>query len=134
MATERVAAFVTNPETRLKVFCPDFGRFLPLLLLSDTKWLPSAEAAAGSAAAVGAIDACIQESFTRNALWIVKSNNDLQCVICFVIFVILIFFDLYRSLGTCDFSGNCICVVWFCMYFFWGGVVLGWFICCRISP
>ena len=72
-ASKKVDDFVDKPAARTKSSCPDYGRFIPQLLISDTKWLASG----ADGGKRGAFSACIQEQFTRNALWITKADESL---------------------------------------------------------
>jgi hypothetical protein len=54
-ATEKVTAFISSPDQRNKKACPDFGRFLPLFLISDILWEDERHA--------GRV--CVSELFTR---------------------------------------------------------------------
>jgi len=67
ICTDKVAYFISSPNNRNKQNCPDFGRFLPLFLLSDIKWEDEKHA--------GRI--CVSELLTRNAMWILKQERDL---------------------------------------------------------
>eukprot|EP01105_Mastigella_eilhardi_P007472 TRINITY_DN18907_c0_g1_i1.p1 TRINITY_DN18907_c0_g1~~TRINITY_DN18907_c0_g1_i1.p1 ORF type:complete len:375 (-),score=65.77 TRINITY_DN18907_c0_g1_i1:27-1151(-) len=64
-ASHRVRDFTTYEQQRTKSKCPDFGRFLPLLLVSDIMWCGTSPFAAS---------ACIGELFNRNVLWILKQS------------------------------------------------------------
>jgi hypothetical protein len=59
-----VRAFVANPANRRKSKVPDFGRFLPLILLSDLSWQEMQAAV-------------VEEVLTRNARWIVRAQPSL---------------------------------------------------------
>jgi len=67
ICTDKVAYFISSPNNRNKQNCPDFGRFLPLFLLSDIKWEDEKHA--------GRI--CVSDLLTRNAMWILKQERDL---------------------------------------------------------
>mmetsp|Transcript_4517 Transcript_4517/g.6173 ORF Transcript_4517/g.6173 Transcript_4517/m.6173 type:complete len:703 (-) Transcript_4517:111-2219(-) len=67
LANERVRSFVRHPRGRHKAQCPDFGRFLPLLLLSDLKWREVQHP-------------FVHELLARNARWIVKAHPELRQV------------------------------------------------------
>ena len=69
--TEQVRTFVTAPSSRSKPHLPDFGRFYPLLLLSDIGWLPARPGEPGVARHA------VEESMTRNALWIQRADPGL---------------------------------------------------------
>jgi hypothetical protein len=63
-ASSRVSSFMSSPDSRTKKNIPDFGSFLPLLLLSDLKW--------------DAVKlAFIEELLCRNAMWVLKSDSHL---------------------------------------------------------
>ena len=62
-----VGQFVKYPDARHKSRCPDFGRFLPLILLSDLSWDEIKEP-------------FINELMARNSSWIVKTNRGLHRV------------------------------------------------------
>jgi hypothetical protein len=63
-ASSRVSSFISSPDSRTKKNIPDFGSFLPLLLLSDLKW--------------DAVKlAFIEELLCRNAMWVLKSEPHL---------------------------------------------------------
>jgi len=68
IATNRINSFITSPNNRNKAAVPDFGRFLPLFLISDILW--EDEKHAGRT--------CVSELFTRNAMWILKQHPDLS--------------------------------------------------------
>jgi len=68
IATKKVKEFISSPNARNKNACPDFGRFLPLFLISDIPW--ENEQHAGRV--------CVSELFTRNALWIIKKYPELE--------------------------------------------------------
>jgi hypothetical protein len=70
LATASVQRFIADPSNRIKKKIPDFGRFQPQLLIADVSWLPSPHGP-------GACTAFIDESFTRNALWIQRQHPDL---------------------------------------------------------
>jgi len=63
-ASRRVSDFMRSPNNRTKRKIPDFGSFLPLLLLSRLKW---------SAVKL----AFVEELLTRNAMWVLRSNPGL---------------------------------------------------------
>jgi len=67
LANRKVNAFVNNPWARHKAQCPDFGRFLPLILLSDLSWREIREP-------------FIHELLARNARWIVQVHPELKRV------------------------------------------------------
>ncbi|KAL7571270.1 hypothetical protein ACA910_008925 [Epithemia clementina (nom. ined.)] len=67
MANERVQRFARNPRMRHKAQCPDFGRFLPLILLSNMHWRDFQEPLIG-------------ELLARNARWICKADRGLGTV------------------------------------------------------
>lgn len=62
-----VGQFVRMPHARHKSRCPDFGRFLPLILLSDLSWDEIKEP-------------FIDELMARNSSWIVNYMSDLRRV------------------------------------------------------
>ena len=62
-----VGQFVRNPSARHKSRCPDFGRFLPLILLSDLSWNEIKEP-------------FVNELMARNSSWIVKTHPVLRSV------------------------------------------------------
>ena len=72
--TEQVRTFVTAPSSRSKTHLPDFGRFYPLLLLSDIGWLP---AQPGEPGELGVARHAVAESMARNALWIQRADPGL---------------------------------------------------------
>jgi len=67
LANEKVRTFVRHPQKRHKSHCPDFGRFLPLLLLSDLPWREIQEP-------------FVRELLARNARWIVRESPELRRV------------------------------------------------------
>ena len=67
LVNRRVRGFARNPRMRHKAQCPDFGRFLPQLLLSDVTWKAIQEPFIG-------------ELLTRNARWICRASRDLGVV------------------------------------------------------
>jgi ubiquitin-protein ligase len=68
IATQKVRTFIKSPNDRNKSSCPDFGRFLPLFLISDILWEDETHA--------GRV--CVSELFTRNAMWILKQHPELS--------------------------------------------------------
>jgi len=68
LSTDKVQSFITAPENRNKKAIPDFGRFLPLFLISNILWEDSQHA--------GRV--CVSELFARNAMWILKQHPDLE--------------------------------------------------------
>mmetsp|Transcript_52 Transcript_52/g.82 ORF Transcript_52/g.82 Transcript_52/m.82 type:complete len:688 (-) Transcript_52:278-2341(-) len=67
LANNRVKSFAKSPWARHKSKCPDFGRFLPLMLLSDLTWWEMQEPFVG-------------ELLARNAKWIAKEQPSLKTV------------------------------------------------------
>lgn len=67
LANKRVNSFVRSPWARHKQQCPDFGRFLPLILLSDLPWREIAEPFLG-------------ELLARNARWVLQVHPGLRSV------------------------------------------------------
>jgi hypothetical protein len=67
IVNHKVRGFATNPRMRHKSQCPDFGRFLPMILLSNVTWndvkMPF-----------------LMELLTRNAKWIYESSRSLGTV------------------------------------------------------
>eukprot|EP01106_Pelomyxa_sp_JSP_P014952 TRINITY_DN4948_c0_g1_i1.p1 TRINITY_DN4948_c0_g1~~TRINITY_DN4948_c0_g1_i1.p1 ORF type:complete len:399 (+),score=78.60 TRINITY_DN4948_c0_g1_i1:126-1199(+) len=68
-ASDIVRGFVSDERSRNKQAVPDFGRFLPLLLISDIQWTGTTPCASKS---------CVEELFNRNVLWILKDHPDLE--------------------------------------------------------
>jgi ubiquitin-protein ligase len=67
IASRQVRAFVAHPANRTKSKVPDFGRFLPLILLSDLSWQEMQAAV-------------VEEVLTRNARWIVRAHTSLGLI------------------------------------------------------
>jgi hypothetical protein len=67
LVNKKVNAFVKYPSGRHKSNCPDFGRFLPLILLSDLSWKEIKEP-------------FVHELLARNALWVVQAHQGLRKV------------------------------------------------------
>jgi len=68
IATKKVKEFISSPNARNKNACPDFGKFLPLFLISDIPWENDQHAGRF----------CVSELFTRNAMWILKQHQGLE--------------------------------------------------------
>jgi len=68
IATDKVTNFIGDASKRNKKAVPDFGRFLPLFLISEVLWEDEKHA--------GRV--CVSELFTRNAMWIIKQHQDLE--------------------------------------------------------
>lgn len=66
-ANLRVQGFAKFPRLRHKAQCPDFGRFLPMILLSDVSWEEIRQP-------------LLSQLLTRNARWIVKTDARLGVV------------------------------------------------------
>ena len=69
MATEKVKSFISAPKNRNKDACPDFGKFLPLFLLSRIAWEEEKYHAGRT---------CVEELFARNVFWIIKQHASLS--------------------------------------------------------
>lgn len=67
LANDKVRKFARNPWMRHKARCPDFGRFLPTILLSNVTWDEVKRPFLG-------------ELLARNARWICQENRQLQVV------------------------------------------------------
>lgn len=67
LSNRRVIQFARNPKMRHKSQCPDYGRFLPQILLSNISWQEVRKPFIG-------------ELLTRNARWVCKSNRRLSTV------------------------------------------------------
>ena len=63
----RVSSFVKHPSGRHKSNCPDFGRFLPLIMLSDLSWREIREP-------------FVHELLARNSRWVVQTHRGLRRV------------------------------------------------------
>eukprot|EP01117_Protostelium_nocturnum_P020430 TRINITY_DN9185_c0_g1_i1.p1 TRINITY_DN9185_c0_g1~~TRINITY_DN9185_c0_g1_i1.p1 ORF type:complete len:524 (-),score=154.75 TRINITY_DN9185_c0_g1_i1:25-1596(-) len=66
-ATKRVKNFISSPQNRNKKACPDFGRFLPVFLISQVLWEDNTHA--------GRV--CVTELFARNAKWIIDKFKEM---------------------------------------------------------